>query len=140
MTRFSSLLQAVFEEIRDNQEDSKVLLQMLADYRDDRLLGMADHPQSNARAKSLVISGLQENFLDYIPKLSSSMGNEPFFLFMDRLSVHRMKTVKEKLQEFGITPIYNCSASPDLNAIETCFAQVKLKYKKNRCIALMHRE
>jgi hypothetical protein len=82
----------------------------------------------------------EENFIDYIPKLSSAMGNEPFFLFMDRLSVHRMKTVKEKLQEHGITPIYNCSASPDLNAIETCFAQVKLKYKKNRCIALMHRE
>jgi transposase len=55
------------------------------------------------------------------------MGGDPFYLYMDRLTVHRMKTVKQKLLEHGITPIYNCSASPDLNAIETCFAQVKLR-------------
>jgi hypothetical protein len=33
-----------------------------------------------------------------------------------------MVTVKEKMAEYSITPIYNASASPELNAIETCFA------------------
>ena len=50
------------------------------------------------------------------------MGGEPFYLYMDRLSVHMMHSVREKMDEHDITPIYNCSASPELNAIETCFA------------------
>ena len=61
-------------------------------------------------------------FLEYIEKLSIAMGGEQFYLFMDRLSVHMMISVKHKMEEMDITPIYNCSASPDLNAIETCFA------------------
>ena len=80
----------------------------------------------------------EKTFLDYIPKLSTAMGGEPFYLYMDRLSVHMMLSVKQRMNEYDITPIYNCSASPDLNAIETCFAQVKLRYKKNRMIALIH--
>ena len=67
------------------------------------------------------------------------MGGGPFFLFMDQLTVHRMVTVKDKMAEYGITPIYNASASPELNAIETCFAQVKHRYKKERMIALINR-
>ena len=90
-------------------------------------------------AEILATAVNEKIFLEYIPKLSIAMGGEPFFLFMDRLSVHMMLTVKDKLDELDITPIYNCSASPDLNPIETCFAQVKLRYKKNRMIALVHK-
>ena len=71
----------------------------------------------------ILAKAVNENiFLEYIPKLSIAMGEEPFYLFMDRLSVHMMLTVKDKLSQHNITPIYNCSASPDLNPIETCFA------------------
>lgn len=64
--RFNSLLQAMFEEIGGDRQDSRVLLQMLADCRAVRSLEIEDQPQSNARAKSLVISGLQDFFLEYM--------------------------------------------------------------------------
>ena len=54
--------------------------------------------------------------------MSEAMGSEPFALFMDRLTVHRMITVKAKMMELEIFPIYNIPASPETNAIETCFA------------------
>ena len=50
------------------------------------------------------------------------MGGEAFALFMDRLTVHRMLTIKAKMTELNIFPIYNIPASPETNAIETCFA------------------
>lgn len=78
-------------------------------------------------------------FLAYIEKLSMCMGGEPFYLFMDQLRIHKMLTVRQKMAEYGITPIMNSSASPEQNAIETCFAQVKLRYKKKRLQALVHR-
>ena len=50
------------------------------------------------------------------------MGELPFALYMDRLTVHRMLTVKERMRQLNIFPIYNCPASPETNAIETYFA------------------
>ena len=66
------------------------------------------------------------------------MGELPFALYMDRLTVHRMITVKERMRNLNIFPIYNCPASPDTNAIETCFAQCKLWYKRERMNALVN--
>ena len=57
---------------------------------------------------------------------------------MDRLTVHRMITVKERMLKLEIFPIYNIPASPDTNAIETCFAQCKLRYKRERMNALVN--
>ena len=54
--------------------------------------------------------------------MSEAMGGEPFALFMDRLTVHRMLTIKAKMMELEIFPIYNIPASPETNAIETFFA------------------
>ena len=68
------------------------------------------------------------------------MGEQPFALYMDRLTVHRMLTVKDKMNELEIFPIYNIPASPETNAIETCFAQCKLKYKRERLNALVNDE
>jgi hypothetical protein len=67
------------------------------------------------------------------------MGGEEFFLFMDRLVVHRMNTVKEHMYKCKINPIYNCAGFPDGNPIECCFSQVKLRYKKARLNALVNR-
>ena len=48
-------------------------------------------------AEILDVAVNEKIFLEYIPKLSIAMGGEPFYLFMDRLSVHMMLTVKEKM-------------------------------------------
>jgi hypothetical protein len=82
----------------------------------------------------------EKKFIAFLQKLSLCMGGEPFSLFMDRLTVHRMLTVKQEMMDLNIFPIYNCPASPDLNAIETCFAQCKRKYKRERLNALVNQE
>ena len=66
------------------------------------------------------------------------MLGEEFFLFMDRLSVHRMNTVRESLFKHKVNPIFNCAGFPDGNPIECCFSQVKLRYKKERLNALIN--
>ena len=68
-------------------------------------------------------SAVNENiFLKFLEKMSLAMGEQAFALYMDRLTVHRMITVKEKMTQLNIFPIYNIPASPETNAIETCFA------------------
>jgi hypothetical protein len=81
----------------------------------------------------------EERFLRYIPELSSSMGGRPFALYLDQLVVHKMKTVRAKYDEYGIYPIFNIPASPEMNPIETCFAQVKRIYKRERLNALVNK-
>ena len=68
------------------------------------------------------------------------MGGEPFFLFLDRLSVHRMKTVDKCMRDNSITPVFNCAGFPDGNPIEICFSQCKLRYKKERLNALINEQ
>ena len=50
-----------------------------------------------------------------------------------------MNTVKKAYEEAQIMPIFNAPAQPELNAIETCFCQVKLKYKQERTNALINK-
>ena len=80
----------------------------------------------------------EKRFLAFLNKMSIAMGEEPFALFMDRLNVHRMISVREEMMNLNIFPIFNCPASPDFNAIETCFAQTKRKYKRERLRALVN--
>ena len=61
-------------------------------------------------------------FKAFIDTLSKLMNEQPFALYMDQLSVHKMKAVKEYMQERNIFPIYNIPAQPDLNAIESVFS------------------
>jgi hypothetical protein len=69
-------------------------------------------------------------------ELSRHMNWKPFYLFMDKLSVHKAINVKEKLKRYDITPIYNVTASPEYNPIETVFAHVKAQYRRARLNAL----
>jgi len=52
-----------------------------------------------------------------------------FGLYLDNLSVHKTKAVKEKFAELNIHPIYNIPYSPDFNGIESYFSIVKGEYK-----------
>ena len=55
---------------------------------------------------------------------------------MDKLSVHTAIDIKEEYRKYHITPIFNISASPEFNCIETVFAHVKADYKRARLNAL----
>ena len=43
-----------------------------------------------------------------------------------------MEVVKALCKKLGITPVYNIGYSPDLNAIEAVFSQVKRAFHKER--------
>ena len=80
----------------------------------------------------------EQIFLDYIADLSAAMNGEAFCLYLDQLNIHKMITVRESCEAHNIYLILNAAAMPDLNAIETCFCQVKLKYKQQRLHALVN--
>jgi transposase len=50
-----------------------------------------------------------------------------------------MKSVRALYETYNIYPIFNIPASPEMNPIETCFAQVKRIYKKKRLNALVNK-
>ena len=69
-------------------------------------------------------------------ELSRHMNWKPFYLFMDKLSVHLANNAKELYERYKITTIYNVTASPEYNPIETVFAHVKAQYRRARLNAL----
>ena len=71
-----------------------------------------------------------ENFVAFLDQLKEHMSCPEFGLYLDNLSVHKTKKVKQKLEELKIHPIYNIPYSPDFNGIESYFSQVKGEYKK----------
>ena len=81
-----------------------------------------------------------DRFIPFVRALSEKMQAEPFVLYMDNLSVHKMLTVKAVYTELEIVPVFNVAYQPDFNAIEACFARVKAKYKQARLNALVNDE
>ena len=77
--------------------------------------------------------------VSFVKKLSRKMKRRPFILYMDQLSAHRSKKVKEECRKHGITICYNISYTPELNPIETCFSYVKQAFKKRRLNALVNK-
>ena len=51
-------------------------------------------------------------------------------LFMDNLSVHKTRLVKELYGELELTPIFNAPYSPKYNSIESYWFLLKQIYKK----------
>lgn len=70
-----------------------------------------------------------ESFIDFLVQLKEHMSCPEFGLYLDNLSVHKTKAVKEKFAELNIHPIYNIPYSPDFNGIESYFSIVKGEYK-----------
>ena len=70
-------------------------------------------------------------FLDYINQLFHTLeGREDVVIFMDNLRVHHTKQVKERLDLFGWTAVFNAAYSSEIHCIERVFARVKFNYKK----------
>lgn len=68
-------------------------------------------------------------FIAFLERLKEHFKDRPFCLFMDNLSVHKTKLVKEILERLEITPIFNVPYSPDFNGIESFFSLIKREYK-----------
>ena len=59
---------------------------------------------------------------------------------MDNLPAHKTIAVRNKMIELGITWIFNVPYSPEYNAIELPFSQVKKTFKelKLQCLVYSH--
>jgi transposase len=68
-------------------------------------------------------------FIAFLERLRGTFGDQPFCIFMDNLSVHKTKVVKETCEKLNIKAIYNVPYSPDFNGIECYFSLVKGAYK-----------
>jgi transposase len=50
-----------------------------------------------------------------------------------------MNSIRKVYEDNEVFVVLNAPACPDLNAIETCFSQVKLKYKQQRLQTLVNK-
>ena len=64
-------------------------------------------------------------FLEYVQNLRDKFFFEDICIYMDNLSVHRSRAVKERLDEMSIAYIYGPAYSPDYNPIENVFSIFK---------------
>ena len=81
-----------------------------------------------------------ENFVAFLDQLKEHMSSPEFGLYLDNLSVHKTKKVKQKLEELKIHPIFIIPYSPDFNGIESFFSLVKAEYKALLLNKLMEEE
>ena len=62
-----------------------------------------------------------ENFVAFVRKLACKLGGGDFALFLDNLTVHKIRSAKLLYEELNITEIFNVPYCPQLNGIESFF-------------------
>ena len=71
-----------------------------------------------------------ELFIAFLEKLVEINPGRRLAVVMDNLSAHTKSEVKEKMRGLGISWIMNVPYSPQYNAIELVFSQVKKRFKE----------
>jgi transposase len=66
------------------------------------------------------------------------MGGEPFAIYLDNLNIHKTIRSRALYDELEIFPIFSITYMPELNPIESCFSQVKLRFGQQRLWALIN--
>ena len=73
-----------------------------------------------------------DKFVEYLEGLRSANPQEKICIFMDNLSAHTSERSKEAMRRLGFRWVYNVPYSPEYNAIEFVFSQIKSNFKKLR--------
>jgi hypothetical protein len=60
-----------------------------------------------------------EMFVAFINQIAEKLGNGDFALFLDNLSVNKMKNAKHLFEKLNITEIFNVPYCPQFNGIES---------------------
>ena len=76
-------------------------------------------------------------FKQFLQNLRDKFFFEDICIYMDNLSVHRSREVKERMDEMSIPYIFGPPYSPDYNSIEYVFSIVKREIKKRRLEAVL---
>ena len=82
----------------------------------------------------------QDNFQDFLKDLRRTNKKTPLALFLDQLSVHKTKKVRELMQSLNINPIFNVGYSPEFNPIESVFSKVKFLFARTRLSNLVNKK
>ena len=78
-----------------------------------------------------------ELFIAFLEKLVEINPGKRLAVVMDNLSAHTKSEVKDRMRELGISWVMNVPYSPQYNAIELVFSQVKKKFKELKLQALI---
>ena len=81
-----------------------------------------------------------EKFKFFIEELRAKYFAHDICLYMDNLSVHISRKVRDRLDELGMAYIYSPIYSPDYNGIESVFSIAKRYIKQRRLKAVMDEE
>ena len=68
----------------------------------------------------------------YLDELRRKYFYDDICIYLDNLSVHISKEIKERMDELSIAYVYSPIYSPDLNPVEYVFSIVKRKIKMAR--------
>ena len=71
-------------------------------------------------------------FLTFLDDLRRQRWADDIALFIDQLSVHRSKVVRDRAEELSIPIIFNACYSPDNMPIEHVFSVVKRNFRRHR--------
>ena len=82
----------------------------------------------------------QDNFQAFLKDLRRKAKKSPLSLFLDQLSVHKTKKVRELMQSLDINPIFNVGYSPEFNPIESVFSKVKFVFARTRLNDLVNKK
>jgi putative transposase len=73
-----------------------------------------------------------EAFIQFLLSLLSRSKASDFVIFMDNCRVHHSRKVQAFMKEHGVLGIFNVPYGPEYNPIERVWAQVKIRFKKER--------
>ena len=76
-------------------------------------------------------------YKEFLKRLQEKMAGRPWVLYQDNLKVHCSEESKEFMEEAGISCIWAPFYSPEHNAIEFFFSQLKRQVKKRRLAAMV---
>ena len=76
-------------------------------------------------------------YKDFLKRLQKKMAGRPSVLYQDNLKVHCCEESTSFMEEAGIEYIWAPYYSPEYNAIEFFFSQLKRQVKKRRLAAMV---
>ena len=82
----------------------------------------------------------KEKFWKFVTRLKEKMKGRAFVMYLDNLKVHTCNDSKEFLEEAGVECVWAPCYSPDYNAIELYFSQLKYLVKRARLREMIRRE
>ena len=81
-----------------------------------------------------------EKFKVYLDELRRRYFFDDICLYIDNLSVHKSKVIRERMDELSIAYVFSPIYSPDYNPVEYVFSMAKREIKERRLKAILNDE